>query len=225
MRRARRFSMYRAATGRMTCWTRWSCRANGSPRVYESPEITGRITAQAAQATGLAEGTPVVGGAGDQAAGAVGVGVVQAGRASVSVGTSGVVFAHLQQPQVDPQYRTHTFCHAVPRRVACDGRDVDGGRRAAVVSRDLRPRHAVRRAGGRGGGGSCGRGGAAVRAVFVGRAHAVPRPAGARGVCGADAGAHPRARHPRRAGRSRLRVARLAGDSAGDGRPAARVCA
>jgi xylulokinase len=84
------------------------------PRVYESPEITGRITAQAAQATGLAEGTSVVGGAGDQAAGAVGVGVVQAGRASVSVGTSGVVFAHLEQPQVDPQYRTHTFCHAVP---------------------------------------------------------------------------------------------------------------
>jgi xylulokinase len=84
------------------------------PKVYESPEITGRVTAQAAQATGLAEGTPVVGGAGDQAAGAVGVGVVQAGRASVSVGTSGVVFAHLEQPQVDPQYRTHTFCHAVP---------------------------------------------------------------------------------------------------------------
>lgn len=84
------------------------------PKVYESPEITGRITAQAAQATGLAEGTPVVGGAGDQAAGAVGVGVVQAGRASVSIGTSGVVFAHLEQPQVDPQYRTHTFCHAVP---------------------------------------------------------------------------------------------------------------
>lgn len=84
------------------------------PKAYESPEITGRITAQAAQATGLAEGTPVVGGGGDQAAGAVGVGVVQAGYASVSVGTSGVVFAHLQQPQVDPQYRTHTFCHAVP---------------------------------------------------------------------------------------------------------------
>lgn len=84
------------------------------PKVYESPEITGRITAQAAQATGLAEGTPVVGGAGDQAAGAVGVGVVQSGRASVSVGTSGVVFAHLDTPQVDAQYRTHTFCHAVP---------------------------------------------------------------------------------------------------------------
>ncbi len=84
------------------------------PKVYESPELTGRVSAQAAQATGLAEGTPVVGGAGDQAAGAVGVGVVQTGRASVSIGTSGVVFAHLDAPQVDAQYRTHTFCHAVP---------------------------------------------------------------------------------------------------------------
>lgn len=84
------------------------------PKVHESPEITGRVSPQAAQATGLAEGTPVVGGAGDQAAGAVGVGVVQTGRASVSIGTSGVVFAHLDAPQVDPQFRTHTFCHAVP---------------------------------------------------------------------------------------------------------------
>ncbi len=84
------------------------------PRVYESPEITGRLHAQAAAATGLAEGTPVVAGAGDQAAGAVGTGIVQQGRIAVSVGTSGVVFAHLDQPRVDPLYRTHTFCHAVP---------------------------------------------------------------------------------------------------------------
>jgi xylulokinase len=84
------------------------------PKVYESPEITGRVHAQAAAATGLAEGTPVVGGAGDQAAGAVGTGIVQEGRVAVSVGTSGVVFAHLDQPRVDTHYRTHTFCHAVP---------------------------------------------------------------------------------------------------------------
>ncbi len=84
------------------------------PRVYESPEITGRVNATAAQATGLAEGTPVVGGAGDQAAGAVGCGVVEEGIASVAVGTSGVVFAPLNQPRVDARYRTHTFCHAVP---------------------------------------------------------------------------------------------------------------
>lgn len=84
------------------------------PRVYESPEITGRITAEAATATGLKEGTPVVGGGGDQAAGAVGNGIVETGVVSVSVGTSGVVFAFADEPVVDPGLRTHTFCHAVP---------------------------------------------------------------------------------------------------------------
>lgn len=84
------------------------------PAVYESPEISGRITARAAELTGLAEGTPVVGGGGDQAAGAVGNGIVEAGIVSSTTGTSGVVFAHLEEPVMDPQLRTHTFCHAVP---------------------------------------------------------------------------------------------------------------
>ena len=84
------------------------------PRVYESPEITGRITAEAAALTGLAEGTPVVGGGGDQAAGAVGTGAVSAGRVSSALGTSGVVFAHSDNPFFDPQMRIQTFCHAVP---------------------------------------------------------------------------------------------------------------
>ncbi len=84
------------------------------PAVYESPEISGRITADAAAATGLAEGTPVVGGGGDQAAGGVGNGIVSAGVVSSTTGTSGVVFAHLDEPVTDPQLRTHTFCHAVP---------------------------------------------------------------------------------------------------------------
>ena len=84
------------------------------PRVYESPEVSGRISAQAAEITGLAEGTPVVGGGGDQAAGAVGNGVVRPGIVSVTTGTSGVVFAHMDEPRADPQLRTHTFCHAVP---------------------------------------------------------------------------------------------------------------
>lgn len=84
------------------------------PRVYESPEVTGRITAEASAATGLEEGTPVVGGGGDQAAGAVGNGIVETGVVSVSVGTSGVVFAFADEPVVDPGLRTHTFCHAVP---------------------------------------------------------------------------------------------------------------
>ena len=84
------------------------------PAVYESPEVSGRISAEAAKATGLAEGTPVVGGGGDQAAGAVGNGIVRPGVVSVTTGTSGVVFAHMDEPRMDPELRTHTFCHAVP---------------------------------------------------------------------------------------------------------------
>jgi len=84
------------------------------PRVYESPEITGRITRAAAEATGLKEGTPVVGGGGDQAAGAVGNGVVAPGIISSTIGTSGVVFAFTERPSLDPKGRVHTFCHAVP---------------------------------------------------------------------------------------------------------------
>jgi xylulokinase len=82
--------------------------------VHESPEITGRISDEAARLTGLAAGTPVVGGGGDQAAGAVGCGVVQRGVVSSTVGTSGVVFAHSDEPFFDPQMRIQTFCHAVP---------------------------------------------------------------------------------------------------------------
>jgi D-xylulose kinase len=83
------------------------------PKIYESPEITGVISAAAEQATGLKAGTPVVGGGSDQAAGAVGCGVVEPGRISLSLGTSGVVFAHLDGPFFDPK-RIQTFCHAVP---------------------------------------------------------------------------------------------------------------
>ena len=86
------------------------------PRVYESHEISGQISARAAQMTGLKAGTPVVGGGGDQAAGAVGNGIVQSGILSVTTGTSGVVFAFADTPTVDPQLRVHTFCHAVPNK-------------------------------------------------------------------------------------------------------------
>ncbi|GIK15423.1 MAG: xylulokinase [Planctomycetota bacterium] len=84
------------------------------PRVFESVRITGAVTAGAAAETGLIAGTPVVGGGGDQAAGAIGAGIVRPGAVSVSLGTSGVVFAHAALPRVDPRLRTHTFCHAVP---------------------------------------------------------------------------------------------------------------
>ena len=84
------------------------------PKVYESAEVTGVVSAEAAQATGLRAGTPVVGGGGDQAASAVGNGIVSPGIVSCTIGTSGVVFAHLDQPNFDPLGRVHTFCHAVP---------------------------------------------------------------------------------------------------------------
>ncbi len=83
-------------------------------KVYESPEVTGTITPEAAEQTGLAAGTPVVGGAGDNAAAAVGTGVVEDGKAFATIGTSGVVFAHTSKLSVDPKGRVHTFCCAVP---------------------------------------------------------------------------------------------------------------
>jgi xylulokinase len=86
------------------------------PSLYESPEICGRISVAGAAATGLQRGTPVVAGAGDQAAGAIGMGVVSPGTVSATIGTSGVVFAATDRPALDHRGRLHTFCHAVPGR-------------------------------------------------------------------------------------------------------------
>jgi xylulokinase len=86
------------------------------PRLYESSEICGKVSPAGAAATGLQPGTPVVAGAGDQAAGAVGMGIVTAGAVSATIGTSGVVFAATDCPALDPKGRLHTFCHAVPGR-------------------------------------------------------------------------------------------------------------
>ncbi len=83
------------------------------PAVYESTEVTGRISARAAALTGLTPGTPVVGGGGDQASSAVGNGIVEPGIVSCTLGTSGVVFAHMEKVAYDPPGRVHTFCHAV----------------------------------------------------------------------------------------------------------------
>lgn len=82
-------------------------------KVYESEEVTGKLTAAAAKELGLTTDCVVVGGAGDCAANAVGTGVVEGGILSNSLGTSGVMFVHCDQMQVDPQGRLHTFCHAV----------------------------------------------------------------------------------------------------------------
>lgn len=86
------------------------------PQLYESSEICGSISAEGGAATGLEPGTPVVAGAGDQAAGATGMGVVAPGAVSATIGTSGVVFAATDWPALDPQGRLHTFCHAIPSR-------------------------------------------------------------------------------------------------------------
>lgn len=84
------------------------------PPVYESPEVSGKVSAAAAKLTGLTPGTPVVGGAGDQPAGAVGNGIVTSGIVSATMGTSGVVFAHSDNPVPNADGNLQSFCHAVP---------------------------------------------------------------------------------------------------------------
>jgi len=86
------------------------------PPTYEGPEITGQISAQAVAETGLMAGTPVVGGAGDQAAQALGVGAFEPGIIALTLGTSGVVFAPTASALIEPQGRLHAFCHALPER-------------------------------------------------------------------------------------------------------------
>ncbi len=86
------------------------------PPTHEGPEVTGQVSAAVAEATGLKAGTPVVGGGGDQAAQAVGVGAVQPGIIALTLGTSGVVFASTGEPFIEPEGRLHAFCHAVPGR-------------------------------------------------------------------------------------------------------------
>ncbi len=86
------------------------------PQLFESQDVCAHISDEAASATGLVGGTPVVAGAGDQGAGAVGMGILQPGSVSATIGTSGVVFAATAAPTKDPLGRLHTFCHAVPER-------------------------------------------------------------------------------------------------------------
>ena len=85
------------------------------PDVGESADVLGKVSREAARATGLARDTPVVGGGADNACGAVGVGLVSPGEAVASWGTSGTVLVPSLEPRVDPEMRAHTFCHAVPR--------------------------------------------------------------------------------------------------------------
>ncbi len=86
------------------------------PALFESPEVCARVSDAGSAATGLPSGTPIVAGAGDQAAGAVGMGITRPGTVSATLGTSGVVFAATDRPFLDPGGRLHTFCHAIPDR-------------------------------------------------------------------------------------------------------------
>jgi len=86
------------------------------PAVCESPEVCAKVSAKGTAESGLPVGTPVVAGAGDQAAGAVGMGIVSPGTVSATIGTSGVVFAVTDRPALDSRGRVHTFCHAIPGR-------------------------------------------------------------------------------------------------------------
>ncbi len=84
------------------------------PEVFESDIISSKVSKESSNLTGLIEGTPIVGGGSDNAAGAVSSGIIRSGLISDSIGTSGVVFAHMDRPLYDPQGRVHSFCHAVP---------------------------------------------------------------------------------------------------------------
>jgi len=84
------------------------------PDTFEGPVATGVVSEEGARATGLAPGTRVVAGAGDQAAQAVGVGAVRTRDVAVTIGTSGVVFCSTDRPRVDPEGRLQAFCHAIP---------------------------------------------------------------------------------------------------------------
>jgi len=84
------------------------------PPTYEGTDVTGTLTDDVANQLGLPVGIPVYGGGGDQAAAAVGTGAVRAGIVSLSLGTSGVVFATTDGPAIEPEGRLHAFCHSVP---------------------------------------------------------------------------------------------------------------
>ena len=86
------------------------------PEVFESIEVTGKVSKAGAEATGLLEGTPVIAGAGDNAASAIGMGIVKPGTVSATIGTSGVVFIVTDKPKLDLKGRAHTLCHAIPGR-------------------------------------------------------------------------------------------------------------
>ena len=114
--------------------------ADWMPPVHEGTAVTSTISAVGAAATGLKAGTPVVGGGGDQAAGAIGMGCVTPDKIGVTVGTSGVVFAPLSSYAYESEGRLHAFCHGRARHLALHGRNAQRRRQPAVVQGHFRPR-------------------------------------------------------------------------------------
>jgi len=101
------------------CWSEEICKAidldmSMLPPIVESAAVAGTITEEAAKLTGLKAGTPVAGGGGDNMCAAVGTGVVVPGKAFTTIGTSGVVYAHSPEVQIEPEGRVHTFCSCIP---------------------------------------------------------------------------------------------------------------
>lgn len=122
------------------CWSEEVCSKLGIsmdklPKVYESPELTGRVTAEAAAITGLSAGIAVAGGAGDNAAAAIGMGVCKAGKAFTTIGTSGVVFTPMDSPIIDKKRPYPHFLRRCPRHLACDGCYPGCGTVSELVSR------------------------------------------------------------------------------------------
>jgi xylulokinase len=125
------------------------------PRVHEGPEVTGGVSAEGAAASGLPEGLPVAAGGGDNAAAAVGCGVVRPATGFVSLGTSGVLFVPSARLEIDPSGALHAFCHAVPGQYHLMGvvlsaggslrwyRDVIAGRHAGQASEDSQDSYEV----------------------------------------------------------------------------------
>ena len=167
------------------------------PTVLESPEVSGRT----------ASGVAVAAGAGDQAAGGLGVGVDRPGPLSVAMGTSGVVFAALPEYRADPQARVHAFCHAVPGAWHQMGVMLSAAGSLAWLRGIVGGEFA--RADGRGRALGARRRGADVPPVPDRRAHAARRPRRARRVHGAGDPPRPRRPHARGARGRGLRAARL----------------
>ena len=112
--------------------------------------MTGAISAQAAAATGLRAGTPVVGGGGDQSAQAVGVGAIEEGIVALTLGTSGVVFATANKPFYEPEGRLHAFPHALPNKWHLMGVMLSAAGQLALAPRYAGARRGVRRPAGPG---------------------------------------------------------------------------